>query len=421
MTAGTAGEIALTGGSRVRLHRLSQRQDRDGWVIGRMETGDFIAVPEVAHRVLALLDEGHPLDEVAARLRAETGRGFAVAGFVATLDELGFVAAVDGEVRPDMVAPRPSLPWLRPRHVRWILHPAMPAVVVSFAITAVVLLARHRSLLPGYQMLVWSRHAGMVLAVNAAIAWVLILLHELAHLATARAAGAPARITLSTRLQFLAAQTDVSGVWGAPRRTRMTVFLAGMGMDVSIVGTCLLVVVLAGPQGLARQLLCVAAAETLLALPAQFMVFMRTDIYFVLQDLTGCANLYADGTAYLRHLARRGTRRGRGANPDPTQGYPQQQRHAVRLYSAVLLIGTTICLGVEFAVSLPALIALIARAAAELGTGVLTTLDGAVLIAVMLAWQVVWCAHWWARHKGQVRSLATRYGETGREVQPHGG
>jgi hypothetical protein len=201
----------------------------------------------------------------------------------------------------------------------------------------------------------------------------------------------------------------------------MTVYLAGMGMDVSIVGACLLVVVLAGPHGLTRQLLCVAGAETLLALPAQFMIFMRTDIYFVLQDLTGCANLYADGTAYLRHLARRGTRRGGGANPDPTQDYPPQQRHAVRLYSTVLLIGTAGCLGVEFAVSLPALIALIARATVELGVGVLSTLDGAVLITVLLTWQVVWCARWWARHQAQVWSLATRYRKAGREVQPHGG
>ncbi len=52
-----------------------------------------------------------------------------------------------------------------------------------------------------------------MIAVDAAIGWVLIALHELGHLATARAAGAPARISLGTRLQFLVAQTDVSGVW----------------------------------------------------------------------------------------------------------------------------------------------------------------------------------------------------------------
>jgi putative peptide zinc metalloprotease protein len=298
----------VDGGSRVRLRRLCERRDLDGWVIGRIETGDFISVPEVAHRVLALLAQGYAISEVAATLRAETGTTFAVTDFVAALDELGFVAAVDDQDRADSACPRPSLPWLRPGHMRWLLHPLAPAVVAGFAVTAGAMLALHPALLPSYHQLIWNRHAGLVLVVNAAIAWIIIGIHEFAHLATARAAGAPARITLGTRLQFLAAQTDVSGVWAAPRRTRMTVYLAGMGIDICSAGACLLILGLTQPHGLTRVLLAVAAAQTLLALPIQFMAFMRTDVYFVLQDLSGCANLYADGSAYLRHLARRAAR-----------------------------------------------------------------------------------------------------------------
>ena len=93
-------------------------------------------------------------------------------------------------------------------------------------------------------------------------------------------------------------------------------WLAGMGIDVCCAGTCLLILGLAGPSGLIRHLLAVAAAQTILALPLQFMVFMRTDVYFVLQDLSGCTNLYADGSAYLRHLTRRLARRAPG--PDPS-------------------------------------------------------------------------------------------------------
>jgi hypothetical protein len=99
----------------------------------------------------------------------------------------------------------------------------------------------------------------------------------------------------------------------------MTVYLAGMAANVGVMAACLLVLVAAGPRGLLRQLLCVVVAETLLfLLPVQLMVFARTDLYFVLQDLKGCANLYADGSAYLGHLARRLTRRG-GPNPDPSE------------------------------------------------------------------------------------------------------
>jgi putative peptide zinc metalloprotease protein len=419
----TAAAASVAAGSRVRLRPLRQRPGGDGWVIGRIETGDFITVPEVAHRVIALLGEGRTVGDVAGRVRAETGTSFAVADFVAALDELGFVAAIDDQARPDKARPRPSLSWLAPRHVRWLTHPLMPAVVAGFAVAAVVMLALHPALLPSSRVLVWSRRAGLVLAVNAAIAWALILVHEGAHLALARAVGAPARITLGTRLQFLAAQTDVSGVWAAPRRTRMTVYLAGMGIDVCVAGSCLLIAGLAGLHGLARHLLAVAAAETILGLLAQFMVFMRTDIYFVLQDLTGTANLYAEGSAYLRYLGRRATRPirpVRAAGEDPSQDYPAARRRAIRLYSALLLAGTAVCLGIEFAVTLPALITLIGHAVSEIGTTAVATADGGAALAILLGFQVVWASRWHARHWHQVRSATRRHLPTRKEVRGHG-
>ncbi len=411
-----AAEAAATGqvasGSRVRLRGLCQRRGGDGWVIGRIETGDFITVPDVAHRVITLLGEGHAIDDVAGRIRAETGTRFAVADFVAALDELGFVAAVDDRVRADNAAVRPSLPWLRPGHVRWLTHPLAPAVVAGFAVAAAVVLVLHPALLPSYRVLVWSRRAGLVLAVNAAIAWTIILVHEFAHLATARGAGVPARITLGTRLQFLTAQTDVSGVWAAPRRTRMTVYLAGMGIDVCCVGSCLLVLQLAGPHGLARHLLAVAAAEVLLGLLAQFMIFMRTDMYFVLQDLTGCANLYADGSAYVRYLGGLTTwriRHATGPSADPSREYPAPRRRAVRLYSALLLTGTAVCLGAEFVVSLPALITLAVRTVSEIGSTPAATVDASLALAILLGFQILWISRWRHRHEHQVRSMARKY------------
>jgi putative peptide zinc metalloprotease protein len=412
-----AETVRVAGGSRVLLRPLCQRRDGDGWVIGRIETGDFIAVPDVAQRVIALLGECLPIDDVADRLRAETGTSFAVADFVAALDELGFVAAVDDRVRADDGRIRPSLPWLRPAHVRWLTHPLGPAVVTGFAVATVVMLVLHPELLPSYRVLVWSRRSGLVLAVNAAIAWTIILIHELAHLATARASGAPSRITLSTRLQFLTAQTDVSGVWATPRRIRMTVYLAGMGIDVCCAGIYLLIAGLAGPHGLARQLLAVAAAETLLGLVAEFMVFMRTDVYFVLQDLTGCSNLYADGSAYLGYLGSRAARRIRHANgpiADPSREYRGARRRAVRFYSVFLLGGTAICLAIEFAVTFPALITLVGRAISEIGTSPLATADGGVALAILLGFQALWVVRWWHRHQHQARSMARKYLPTGR-------
>jgi putative peptide zinc metalloprotease protein len=386
--------------SQVRFRALSVRPEGNGWVIGRVETGQFVSVPAVARRAIELLEEGHRVGEVAALLCRETGTRLAVGEFVAELDELGFLAAVDDEPRTDPVRPGPSLPWLRPAHVRWVLHPSLAWAAAAAALTVAGLLATHPALVPTYRVLVWSRYAGLVIVVNAAIAWAWVALHELGHLATARAAGVPARFTLGIRLQFLVAQTDVSGVWAAPRRIRMTVYMAGMTVNMCGALTCLLILVLAAPHGLAHRLLAVAMAEALLALPAQFMVFMRTDLYFVLQDLTGCANLYTDGIAYLRYRVRS---RG-GEQADPSLGYPSRQRSAVRWYSVVLVAGTAACLGIGSAVSVPALIALLAHAISEITQGNrLIRLDGLAALAVLAGFQLLWANRWWHRHGPQVR------------------
>ncbi|MCZ0999049.1 hypothetical protein O1M63_14515 [Streptomyces mirabilis] len=92
---------------------------------------------------------------------------------------------------------------------------------------------------------------------------------------------------------------------------------------------------------------------------------MRTDLYFVLQDVTRCRDLYGDGVAYTKYAARRALRRTTA--PDPSLELPAHERRAVRAYSVVLVVGTTLCLAFLATVTLPADITLFARAVAHLG------------------------------------------------------
>jgi putative peptide zinc metalloprotease protein len=394
--------------AQVLLHPLSMRREGGSWIIGRVSTGDFAVVPSVAHRAISLLRDGHTIGETARALKQETGTDAAVADFVASLDDLGFVAAIDGRARESPAPPRPTLPWLGPQHLRWLLHPAVSWLVLAVIAAAAAMTIADPALAPRYHDLVWSRHSGLVLAVSAALAWSLIGLHELGHLTTARAAGVPARVSLSTRLQFLAAQTDVSGIWAAPRRARMTVYLAGIAVNLLIAAICVLIQGLAGPAGLTRQLLAAAALESLLLVPVQLLIFMRTDVYFLVQDIAGCANLYADGSAHVRYLARRMwgaiRRTGRSA-PSPADALSSRERRAVHAYSWLLLSGTAVSIAVAACITIPAAIALLTHAAGELASGSpADTSDGAVAFLVIGGLQVVWLRTWWRRHGRQVSS-----------------
>jgi hypothetical protein len=382
------------------------RRDGDSWVIGRIDTGDFAVIPPVAQRAIALLSEGRTIGEVAGVLRQETGRVIAVTDFVVELDGLGFLTAIDGQACNGPGPARPSLPWLRPQHLRWLLHPALPWLVLGIIVAAAAMVITHPALLPQYHDLVWSRHSGLVLAGNAALGWTLAWLHELGHLTTARAAGVPARLGLSTRLQFLAAQTDVSGVWAAPRRTRLTVYLAGMAVNLTAAAVCILAIGLARPNGLAHHLLAAAALESVLLLPVELLIFMRTDVYFLIQDLAGCANLYADGSARIRYLARRmqhAARRTSSVPRDPARDLPPRERRAVRAYSWLLLCGTTSTIAAAVVFAGPAAITLLAHAIGETASSSpVDKSDGAAAIIVCCGFQILWLRTWWRRHGGRV-------------------
>ncbi|MEV6987510.1 hypothetical protein AB0M95_40500 [Sphaerisporangium sp. NPDC051017] len=383
----------------VELHEVGFRRDRDEWIVGRVDSGDFVAVPSAGLRAIQLLQEYGSVEETERRLFEETGTRLDVAGFVAGLTEAGLVAAVDGRATGSPVPPPPTLPRLTARHVRWALSPRLHIAVALIIVVGAVTLVYRPELMPGWRDLLWSSHGTAVLLTQIAVGWSLILLHELAHLSTARAAGVPGRIRLGTRLQFLAAQTDVSGIWLAERRIRMTVYLAGMAVDCAVCGVCVILTATTGRH----PILAVVMLTALTMVATQFLVFMRTDLYFVLQDLTGCRNMYRDAGAYLLHLVS-GRRR-----PNPLAALPVAERRALRWYTPLAALGTAGCLSIALLITLPATLVLLTRAFETLSRppSPAQFADALVTLFVILFFQSLWARAWWRRHGRRVRRAVT--------------
>lgn len=405
---------AVYGTSRVTLHDLHAHADRDEWVVGRVDSGEFVAVPEIAVDVLQLLRDGLTVDEVRRRLQTDRARDVDVAGFVERLAELGFVAAIGGR-RVSAAPPAPeTLPWLRARWVRWIVTWPVAAATIMLVASAALVLSARPDLIPVYRDLFWSTHTSVVVVGNAVIVWSVILLHELAHLTSARAYGVPGRMSLSTRLQFLAVQTDVSGIWARPRTARLVVYLSGVVVNLVVAATALLARVATGPDSAIGGFAAAVVILALLPVPLQLLVFMRTDVYFVVQDLAGCRNLYGDGAAYVRWWARRLVRplgRGRSSASDPSAALPRRERRAVRAYTVLLAVGTATCLSVAAVVTVPFAVALIVATAERLVgvDGAVARVDGVITAGMGAGFWALWTRAWWRRHGPRVRTwLGTR-------------
>ncbi|WP_406673912.1 hypothetical protein WBK31_36870 [Nonomuraea sp. N2-4H] len=384
----------------VAFHPLGVRQDGAEWIVGRVDSGDFVVVPEEGMRAIRLLQDGLSVDQVRARLLTEAGADLDVADFVADLSEAGLVAEIDG--RPVASPPplRPTFPRLKPRHLRWALHPALHLALLAPICAGIACLIARPAVFPDLQTALWTGHGALVLLSWTVLAWLTTGLHELAHLVTARAAGVPAQMSLGTRLQFLVAQTDVSGVWAAPTRVRVTVYLSGIALDLAICGAALTWTYVAGPHPLAAWIILIQLARV----AYQLLVFTRTDLYFLLQDLTGCRNLYGDGRAYMLALTR--GRRG------TLNGLPPRERAAVRCYALLQAAGTLACLALAALVMLPLLGTLIAQAAQHLlhADDPLAMAEALVVLVLVVAPELLWLRTWWRGHGRRVRAWLTSRG-----------
>ena len=397
----------ITDGSRLQLHELRERREQDEWYVGRLDTGDFVVLPEVGVQVVRLLGQGMPIGQVQRQVQDVDGEEIEVGNFAAALVELGFVTEVDG-AEVATTPPRPATwPTLRPRHVRWVLHPAVAVGVFGLILAGLVATVARPTVIPTYTDLLWDSHGGLVLAGNALLGWTLIFLHEITHLITARAAGVPGWMSISTRLQSLAAQTDVSGIWSAPRRVRMTVYLSGLVFELAVAASGMLYLAIAEPSGWVERAVSVLVLLIIASFPAEALVFMRTDLYFVLQDLSRCPNLYAEGSAYVWHVVAR--LRGR-RTADPTSELTPRERTAVRTYAALLLFGTIGCLTVFVTVALPISITLLGNAIRGLSDDTLLTVgDSVLLLVVLTVLQALWVRAWLRRHGPKVRAYLRRY------------
>jgi hypothetical protein len=406
---------SLTPETHVKLYPLAMRIEDEQYIVGRMETGEFVALPEVGGRIIELFQRGCSLGEAQTRLQEEYGAEVALDEFVTSLVDLGFVEALDGHPLGSDDAIQPNLGWLQPHHVRWLFSWPVRVLYGALLLAAGYALVTHVELVPRYQDFFWSSVTSLVILGNTAVVMTNLALHELSHLVAARSLGVPARIGLSTRLHNLVVQTDVTGLWAVPRRQRYRVYLTGIVWDLLVVSVALLLLAYVPLPSLARNLLQALVLAVFLGLLWQFEFYMRTDLYFVVMDLLRCHNLFEDSLAYLRYWARRlwlciFPPTTSTVPAYPLDHLPAHERWKVSLYAWFVLVGSTVSLSMFALYGLPILVELFVQASTSVWRGITLRqlwpfLDGIVTLLVEGSFQVGFVIIFLRNHRHWFSSL----------------
>ncbi|MBR7838939.1 hypothetical protein KDL01_37070 [Actinospica durhamensis] len=342
--------VEATEDTYIRLHRLSFVDEGDEVLIGRLETESYAVFPADAAAVVRKLDEGASAREAAAWYAQEYGEAADIDDLIETLYALEFVREDDGtragsgpgsesESGTDSPGPAP-LRWTRLARAlfsvpAWICY----ALLVG---TGVTLAVRMPDLRPAVSHIFFCPSLIAVVFTIVFAQFPGIALHESFHVLAGRRLGLPARLSIGRRLYFLVAQTTLTGLMSVPRGKRILPFCAGLLADALYVNALMCVAALdqwlGGSLDLVGRVALALAYTTLLRMIWQFMVFMETDLYYVVATALYCPDLHRMTRGFIKARLRRALRRP-GPGLEDEASWSARERAIVRWYAPFVFLG----------------------------------------------------------------------------------
>jgi hypothetical protein len=349
--------------ARVAVRPIAHQRDGESVIIGDLSRQVFLTIPAEGLDILSALAEGKTVSDAVQLYEQAHGETPDVDDFLAVLADEGFVAPYGDEASAQEfaqeVAQRPagSLAWISPAVARRLVGTSALGVCALAVGVALALVAMDPGVLPGPTAMVFQDHVAAMTAALFAVISAGIAVHEIGHLLAARASDVPARIGLSHRLWIVVAETDMTGMWMAPKRRRYLAFLAGPIIDLA--SAAVVVGVLwaerRGWIGLSPTLEHFTRAvlfSYFVRLLWQCFVFVRTDFYYVIATALDCKNLLADTEDLLRNRLARLRRR---APLVDQSAIPAKEMRTIGAYSVVWLGGRAIAFAALILITLPVL------------------------------------------------------------------
>jgi len=353
---------------------FTQQSDGEETIIANATQTVFLSLPTSAVDILHWLAEGKTVAEAQALYQEKYDELPDIEDFLELLESEGFVLSTstqqpesDSPAQQDQVSSSSTSRSSRQRYhfesfpqdlarrifSRPVLFSCFLCIVIGFFLVVI-----DPSLIPSPEILVFKQNLTLMSIGLYLLIFPAVFLHEMAHLIAARAAGVPAKLGISHRLWVLVAQTDMTGIWLAPRRQRLLAVLAGSILDAAV-SALLIMLLFAQQHGWvdllpAVALFCRIALFTyLIRLLWQCYFFVRTDFYYVIAIAFNCKDLMGDAEAFLRNQVARVLPSLQRV--DQTR-IPTREMRVVRVYALIWVVGRIVAVLSLIFIGLPILL-----------------------------------------------------------------
>lgn len=359
-------EYTITNESRIIFHHLYKGEQEDGLVpVGRQDIASYVSLPVEALEVIDLLDSGKTVGEVIKVLEEKYGEEVEIKDFIEDMITNEMVKSVDGHEIPTTSKVQKGLfMGITARHVGWMFSKVAWVLYAGMGVCCLVLFALSPEYIPRPQDLFFHPWYTVAILFVMFFSWVLVAVHELAHLFAAKTVGIEGNFSISNRLIFLVAQTNLGNIWIVPRKKRYIVYFAGIAWDVVMVFICLVLLYLSDEGTITVSTLSYKFLKTLVfikvwAIIWQFRFNMQTDIYYVVSNFSRCGNLLHDAQTYIKNGLSRVWGR---IEPVDMSNTPEHEMRAIKWYAPLYFVGTFVTLATFFMRTLPIVLLQVVRA-----------------------------------------------------------
>ncbi|MBU7016801.1 MAG: hypothetical protein HXS44_04785 [Theionarchaea archaeon] len=352
-------DYVITDGSIIVFHDLFRGEEEDGLItVGRRDIGAYVSLPGEAVEVIDLLNSGKPVGQVKKTLEEKYGEEAEIEEFIEDMIKSEMVKSVDGyEIATTSHMQKDLFSMVTERHVGWMFSRYAQIVYAGTAISCLVIFALVPDYIPEPRDYFFHPMYSVAVGFMTFFGWVLVAYHELAHLFAAKAVGTEGYFSLSNRLVFIVAQTNLGNIWTISREKRYIVYFAGMAWDAVMVFICLLLLLLSDNGIAPLSTLWYNFLKAIIFIKVwgiiwQFRFNMQTDVYYTVVNFFKCRNLLGDAQNYLKNILSRFTSR---FNKTDFAGTPDYEMRAIKWYSLLYFVGTFVTLATYFLRTIPLL------------------------------------------------------------------
>ncbi|ULT57815.1 hypothetical protein L1999_04440 [Neobacillus drentensis] len=287
--------MCLTLNSSLLLVPVEIRKDKYNYIVEDIISGEFYEMPEICIDAINLIYEGLRLGDIQKALILKyPDEVVDLIGFAEQLMDMQLIAEFDG-VRLERIekpVDRLGFLWISPTMGRFFFNKTSYCVYAALFVLNLILFIKEPVLFPHYKDLFIFKYMALNIPVWLLLTFFLVLIHEFGHVLAMRAYNLPTRLEVGHRLFLVVLETDMSSVWKLPSKKRNVLYLAGVSFDIVILSIALISKLIAPTStDILQGILNIIILDTFIRMVYQLCVYMKTDFYYVLENISGCYNL----------------------------------------------------------------------------------------------------------------------------------